>query len=322
MIASGVAQVADMDSVPMAPRGSNLGATISGTVVTSNGQPVKDARIEVRKVSTGEVVAAGYTLPGGSFSLDNVPVGHYEVRGVAGLQEATQRVDLDSLGRNDVSLRIAGPVNNDSGAATVSLYELRVPEKAKKEYEKAEEAFKKQKLDEARQHCDKALKASPTYSRALSLGALLDVLANHLDAAQEKAEQAVKSDPGYGMGYVVLGAIYNSVQRYNDAAQTLEHALPLVPNSWQAHFELSRALLGKGEYHEALAQIDRTLQSAPDNYAPAHLVRAHVLLGLKSYSEAVTELEKCIGADPNGANSAVARRTLGEVKSFMASAKK
>ncbi|MGH9524871.1 MAG: tetratricopeptide repeat protein [Terriglobales bacterium] len=312
-----------MNSPDMSVRGPNASANISGTVVSSDGQPIKDVRIEVRKVSTGEIVASGYTLPGGSFSLDNIAPGHYEVRGTSGLQEASQRVDLDPLGRNDVTLRISGPVAGDnSGAATVSMYELRVPEKAKKEYEKASEAFKKQKLDDARQHCEKALKADPTYSRALSLGALLDVLGNNLGSAQQQAEQSVKSDPGYGMGYVVLGAIYNSLQRYNDAAMTLDHAMPLVPNSWQAHFEMSRALLGKGEYRQALQQIDRALQGAPENYAPAHLVRAHVLLGLKAYDDAVSELEKCIGADPNGANSAVARRALGEVKSFMATAKK
>jgi hypothetical protein len=57
-------------------------------------------------------------------------------------------------------------------------------------------------------------------------------------------------------------------------------------------------------------------------YAPAHLVRAHALLGLKAYSDAVAELETAIGDDPSGANSEEARRTLGQVKAFMATAKK
>lgn len=322
LVSASVAQIDAMSTAPPSQRAGQFGQSVSGTVVNADGKPVKDARVEVHSLSTGEIITAGYSLPSGNFSFNNVPPGQYEVRAVAGLQDATQRIDVDSFGINDIMLRVAAASGTGSGSATVSATELRVPEKARKEYEKAEEAFKKQKENEAREHCDKALKADPTYSRALSLSALLDVMGNKLDSARAKAEESVKSDPGYGMGYVVLGAIYNTLQRYDDAARTLNAALPLVPNAWQAHFELSRALLGKGEYHEALRESDRTLQGAPENYAPAHLLRAHVLLGLKAYTEAVAELEKCIGADPNGVNSEEARRTLGQVKSFMAVASK
>lgn len=323
LVAASVAQIDAMSAAPPSERAAQLGLSVSGVVLNTDGKPVKDARVEVHMLSNGEIVTAGYSLPGGSFSFNNVPVGQYEVRAVAGLQEATQRIDVGNFGVNDITLRVAGAAGGPgSSSATVSMTELRVPEKAKKEYEKAEEAFKKQKEKEAQEHCEKALKADPSYSRALSLSALLDVMGNNLDSAREKAEQSVKSDPGYGMGYVVLGAIYNTLQRYDDAVRTLNAALPLVPNAWQAHFELSRALLGKGQYHEALKESDRAIQGAPENYAPGHLLRAHVLLGLKDYNDAVAELEKCIGADPNGANSVEARRTLGQVKSFMAMASK
>lgn len=321
MVAMSAAQMPQFSSQPTDHRADALGTSITGTVVMVDGHPVKDARIEVRKLSTGEVVAAGYTLPGGTFSFNNIPAGHYELRAVVGLQEALQRIDIDGVMR-DVTLRLSSPVADSSNSGTISTTELRIPDKAKHEYEKAEDAFTKHKMEEARKHCAKALEVAPTYSRALSLTALFDMMDNHLDAAAQHAEASVKSDSGYGMGYIILGAVYNSVQRYADAIRVLDRAMSLVPTSWQAHFEMARAQLGKGDYKQALSNADRAIETAPDRYAPAHLVRAHALLGLKAYSEAVTELEKAIGDDPDGANSAQARETLSQVKAFMATAKK
>ena len=271
---------------------------------------------------SGTVVASGYSLPNGSFSFIDLPGGRYELRAMSGLLEARERVDTQSLDQQ-VTLQLAQPSARASGGgATVSVVEMRIPDKAKKEFEKAEQAFARHKLDEAQAHCAKALEASPTYSRALTLTALLDLSNNKLEDAAHLAEQAVKSDYNYGLGYVVLTSVYNAMRRYDDAFRTIEHAIPLVPNSWQAHFEMAKALLGKGDFQRALVSSDRALQTAKQDYPLIHLVRAHALLGLKSYTDAMTELEKYLGADPDSADNAAVRKTLDQVKAFVATSKK
>jgi predicted Zn-dependent protease len=298
---------------------SNL--SLSGQVLTTDGNAVRDARVEVHDIMTGTTVTSGYSLPNGSFTFNNVPPGQYEVLVMSGLHEAHERVSLEQMDQQ-VTLHIGAPVNQPGSGATVSVAEMRVSDKARKEFDKAKEAFEKQKIDDARAHCAKSLAEAPTYSRALTLSALLDLSDNKLEDAARKAELAVKSDYGYGMGYVVLGAIYNALQRYDEAVRTLDRGIPLVPNSWQAHFEMAKALLGKGDFQRALVSADHTIQIAPAKYAPVHLVRAHVLLGLKAYQDAMVELEKYIGADPQGSDTADARKTLDQVKTFVASSKK
>lgn len=294
--------------------------SLSGTVVMLDGHPVRDARVEVHDVMNGAVVASGYSLPNGSFTFYDLPAGRYELRTMSGLMESHERVDLDTMDQQ-VTLHLSER-SNAGGGATVSVAEMRVPDKARKEFEKAQEAFIKHKLDDARSRCAKSLAIAPAYSRALTLSALLDMSDNKLEDAMHKAEQALKSDYGYGLAYVVLASVYNSLQRYDDAVQTLDRGIPLIPNSWQAHFEMSKALLGKGDYQRALASADRAQQMSPQEYAPIHLVRAHALLALKSYQDAMAELEKYIGDDPNGTNTANVRKTLDQVKAFVATAKK
>ncbi len=294
---------------------------ISGTITTLDGTPVRDARLEVRDLQSGTMVGSGYSLPNGSFTFSNLPKGSYEIRGTVGLEEARERVDIDSVDQQ-VTLQLSQAKPAPGGGATVSVAEMRVPDKARKEYEKGEQAFAKHKVDEAQSHCEKALAAAPTYSRALTLKALIDLTNNKLEDAAQDGERALKSDYGYGLAYVVLASVYNATQRYDDALRMLDRGMPLVPTSWQAHFEMAKSLLGKGEYQRSLASADRALQMTRQEYPPIHLVRAHALLGLKSYTEATIELEKYLGADPNGADTAAVRKTLDEVKAFTASAKK
>jgi len=295
--------------------------SVTGSVQTIDGRAVRDARVEMHDLLTGVLISGVYSLPNGTFTFYNIPAGHYEIRSVRGLQEARERVDLDGVDQQ-VTLKIAdAPDDTAEKGATVSVIEMRIPEKARKEFEKAQEAFSKQKIDEARAKCAKALEIAPTYSRALTLSALFDLSDNKLEDAAHKAEEAVKADYGYSMGYIVLASVYNALKRYDDSIRTLDRAIPLAPNSWQAHFELSKAQLGKGDFKQALAAIDRAAQTGPD-YAPLHLVRAHALLGLKAYQQAMLELEKYVSVDPKGADIADVRKTLDQVKAFVATSKK
>src|SRR5437016_4543439 len=78
-------------------RHGGMGHTLSsvgGIVCDISGQPVRNARIELRTVSTAQTVASGYTLPNGTFEFSDLPPGNYEVIAIAGVNEARQRLDL------------------------------------------------------------------------------------------------------------------------------------------------------------------------------------------------------------------------------------
>jgi tetratricopeptide (TPR) repeat protein len=296
--------------------------SLSGSVRTAAGQPVRNARVEVRTILTAQLVASGYTVPNGSFEFANLPPGNYEIVVTQGVNEARQRVDLNQMA-GGVHLIIGSDTAYASvgDKSAVSISQLKVPEKARKLFAKAEEAFRKQNLSQAREQLEKALQAFPNYAQALTLRGILSLQDNRLDAACADLEQAVKDDYSYGMGYVALGATYNLMNRFDDSVRVLDRAVALSPSSWQAYFEFSKALLGKGQFEAALRQINKAGDLAPSNYPGIHLVRAHALLGIKDYNQAVAELEQFLGAQPGAADSAKARETLNQVRAFMAKVK-
>ena len=303
------------------PRAAQFGGTISGTVLTSDNHAVRDVRVELRDLYSGQVVESTYTGPNGNFDFMQVDAGTYEVHAVSGTDEAVERVDLRGL-EASVSLRLPRSQAADAdGGAMVSVAQYKVPNKARDAYHKAEKAFSKQKFDEAASELEKALGIYPQYAQALTLRAILRLDHEQLAQASADLEQAIKVDPNYGLAYVVMGATQNLNSKFDDAIRSLQRALSLAPASWQAHFEMAKAFLGKGDYTSALRNVQHASEMAPADYAPIHLLKAHALLGLKSYNDAMLELEKYLETGPDGQTKVQARRELDQVKAFTAQQK-
>src|SRR5205823_5702545 len=122
---------------------------------------------------------------------------------------------------------------------------------------------------------------------AFGMRGLMKMDAGQFGEAATELEQAVELDSGYAMGYIILGADYNQMSRFDDAVRVLDRGLALSPNSWQAQFEMGRAYLGKSDLAGSMRYIDKAALLAPKEYAPLHLVRANILLAQKNYGEAM-----------------------------------
>lgn len=293
--------------------------SLSGSVRTMDGKAVSNARVELRAPGGAQVISSTYTLPNGSFEFEQLANGHYEVVATSGVNEASEQVDVFGV-EATVALRMAAESETtaDGSQGTVSVAQMKVPGKVRSLFRKAQEHVDKNKLEDASKELEKALQITPTYAPALTLRALIAMQNGHAAAALPDLESAVKDDPTYGLGYIVLGSAYNMQARYDDAIRILSRAEALAASAWQLHFELSKALLGKGDYQKSLQQAGKAGDLAAADYPPLHLVMAHAYLGLKDYSQAITQLEQFISRDPNGADAVRARQTLDQVRAFAA----
>jgi len=126
----------------------HLSGSISGSLRTAQGTPVANARIELLDGNNGQVKDSTYTNPNGTFTLMKIPDGMYEVVASSGLNEIRERLQV----RGDLSmlnLVVRGPETGTTRAgnrATVSVAQMKVPEKARRLLEKAQSALYKRKL--------------------------------------------------------------------------------------------------------------------------------------------------------------------------------
>lgn len=302
-----------------ASRFGNGSASVDGTVVNAlDSRPLQGARVELRDPSHGTVVTSTYTNGAGAFEFASVPQGFYQVVAVLGVSQVDERVDVSSF-RTMVSLRM--PVNNPPAGgntgSTISVAQYRIPQKARNEFQKAQEASAKLNLEEARKHVARALEHFPAYADALTLRAILN-LSTDLPAAVADLEKAIQSDGNCALAYTVLGSALNMQSKFDEALKTLERGQSLSPDSWQSYFEMARSYLGKMNYQAALRQLERAQSLTPAEYPPIRLIRAQVLLGLKEYAGAMADLQAFLQKDPGGPNSAAAQHMLQQARELMA----
>ena len=292
---------------------------ISGSVLGPAGKAPQDVRVEIRDEGNDHLVASAYAMPNGGFEILNVPYGLYKIVATSGLTSTEGEVDVRGM-ETQIALHLPtspGQATASAGQAMVSVHQLEVPNKAKGYFNKAEQALSRNKLEQAKDFIAKALSVFPHYAQALTMRAVLALQSHQPQQAVADLQQAIDSDNNYGMAYIAMGSAFNMMSKFDDAVRALDRGLPLAPNSWQAHFELSRALLGKSDFNRSLHEADATIQLAPKDYSPVHLVRAYALVGLKNYQPAETELEHYLASNPTGKDSDAARTTLNQLRGVM-----
>jgi tetratricopeptide (TPR) repeat protein len=293
-------------------------AAISGTVRTVSDSPVGNARVEVHDSRTGQYVNGSYTNDNGTFEITNIPNGSYEVTITQGLHESREQVTLQGL---PVALSVRLAIDNTprgGNSNTISVAELKIPDKARNHLRKAQEAMQKQRTDEAWKEVSRSLEIAPRFAEALTARAVLRMDKGDMHTALDDLQAAITADENFPVAYVVMGAVYNFLDKFTDAERVIERAITLNPASWQAYFELGKAQLGKQEYEASVRNLNKAGDMAPKEYGPIHLVRAHAYLGLKNYPEAMSELEAYLERNPQSPNAAEARKTLDQVRAFAA----
>lgn len=317
IIGAGYSQIS-RDGAPQFESQLDHQASITVSVRSTDGKPLRDARVEVREMSTGSIAGATYTNSSGYADL-TVPTGNYEVLVTHGLSEAREDVIAQSFS-NAVSISMpAAKAPPDGSADTVSVSQLKVPGKARKEYKKAQELVSKRRLEEASQHIAKALAIYPNYADALTLRGLLRLDGGEVDQALNDFQQAINVDPYYAQAYIAAGATYNMEGKYEDALRSLDRGVSLAPTAWQAYFEMGKAQIGRQNYQIGINLLDRASSLAP-GFTLVHLVKAHALLAMKEYGPAMDELQAFLSKSPQDPEAGRARSMLEQAKSF-ASAK-
>ncbi len=124
----------------------------------------------------------------------------------------------------------------------------------------------------------------------LNLGAL-DVRLGNPTAAEAAYQRAIRVQPDFMPSYVNLADLYRGLQRDADGEHTLRQALARQANSADVHHSLGLLLIRQKHNAEALAELGRAAELAPDvsNYAYVYAV---ALDGMGQPAQALRVLEQ------------------------------
>ena len=175
----------------------------------------------------------------------------------------------------------------------ISPTSVEAPKDAKKEFDKAQDATRKNKQADAIQSYQKALKAYPDYAAAWYELGRLQAAAQKSDDAKKSFEAAIKADAKYIPPYLQISAVAYTNQDWPTLADISEKLLALDSFDYpQAFYYSAVALYFTGKNADARTRCEQAIKvDTEHHFAQTHQLMASILVKLGQQAQALAELE-------------------------------
>jgi Tfp pilus assembly protein PilF len=281
-------------------------------------EPVHDPDVHVLLLdSWSMIVAEQDTKQGGVLQFFTQPGLHY-------LRVTGDKVEFQEFGfdirpnessHTETVYVTAKTAVADRSPATdaVPAVRLKIPKKAKKEFEKGVKALERQDWGEARARFQAAVNEYPQFDLAYNGLGLVALSTGDFTAAEAALELAIKFNDSYADAYRNLARVRLAQNDYVRADPLLQKSLSFDPRSpWALSYAaLTELQLGKPD--DAIAHT-RSLHLLPHlGYASAHLIAARAWEQKGLANEAISEYELYLKEDPAGPNAQRARAAIARI---------
>jgi tetratricopeptide (TPR) repeat protein len=280
-------------------------SSVSGVVESSDGNRVPMTRVELQSTMGGFVLTA-YTDSMGRFWFESVPGGNYfVVIRAPGYENGTWPLDVGFHPVHDLIFTLNSVGFNRpreeafaKNSATVSVRQLRIPDKARKEFRKGTESESQGKIDEAIRHWQKSIEIYPQFTE--SYMELSKVYANRgdFDHATEAAQNAISIDDKDAAPYAYLGFVYLKKKDIPKAMKALQDSVRLSDSNFFSQFWLGDLLFKQKNFEEAYPHLQRAWQLNPDE-PRVYLVLYNDLVMLDRRREALARIDEFLARFPN-----------------------
>jgi tetratricopeptide (TPR) repeat protein len=163
----------------------------------------------------------------------------------------------------------------------------------------------------------KAIKNDPWYGPGYVLLGLAYMQLRQWSDAKFAFTEATKVEPGNVQAYVGLGSAMNEQHDYAGAQKALEHALDLNPDSAEAHYELARTFASLEKWEEAAPHARRAMEINP-GYAGPHALLGNIYLMQEDLPFALAEFQEYLRLDPDGSLAPSVKQLIEEIRKSMA----
>ena len=303
--------------------GHGTGGIIDVQVRYADGRPAPRG-IHVRLESAeGGAEADLDTIQGGKCQFRQSSSGVYIVRiSNLGFKEVSARVELIASPRAYVTLDLT-PLNNDSAAEvslpradptdSVSVKDLAIPEPARMEFSKGEDAMRAKNADESVKHFQKAIKLYDAYPQAYRMLGDALVEKQQWPEAETALKKSIELQPDLAPAYFDLGALRNQTKNYPGAEEALKKGLELTPDATVGKYELAKTYWALGRWQDAAPLATDTVKALPD-LAAAHVLLANIRLKQRDAAGALHEYQEYLRIEPQGSMAPQVREMVEKIQ--------
>ncbi len=215
----------------------------------------------------------------------------------------------------DVGTIILHRLGNVEGT-TVSFTSLQAPKDAKKAYDKAREALRKNKVADAQKELEKAVAAYPKYASAWYELGNVRQQQKDADGARKAYQEALAADAKYVSPYLQLALMAAQERKWQEVAETSDRVLRLNPLEFpQAYFfsAVANYNLGKMDLAEKNAREAQKLD-VDHRYPKASHLLGVILAEKRDYEGALASMRAYLQFAPAAQDAEAVKKTIGELE--------
>jgi tetratricopeptide (TPR) repeat protein len=260
--------------------------------------------------------------PNGQCEVDffNVPEGSYHlaVSGSGFANVDSPSLDMAQGGPNifSVNVRRENEIDRNFAAPAVgfvSASDLRVPSRARKELDRANELIGKRDFPQAMERLNRAIAIDPSYALAYNNLGVVFARMGDRDRELEALEKAISLNDHFGLAYVNLGRLQIATGHFPSAETALGKASACDPQNPAALALLAYAQLMDYHFDEAIA-TSHAAHALEKPHSFVHRVAASAYEQKENAANAIAELEMFLREEPTGPQADAARRELEQVR--------
>jgi tetratricopeptide (TPR) repeat protein len=174
-----------------------------------------------------------------------------------------------------------------SAGETVSVSELKLPDKALKELQRSDKALRAGDMRESAEHLEKALAIYPNLPYAHNQLGLRDAALKEYDKALDEFSKALTLKPDFRVALDNTATVLSLQRRYDEAELVARHALEIEPAAPLSQYILGTTLVQQGKYSEEATEL---LEKVKASYPRASLFLASAAAHRQENTSAEEEL--------------------------------
>jgi len=269
-----------------------------GSVVLEDGSPPPEPVLVQRLCAGQPPRAEAYTNASGQFTIElgrDSTAGLDAEFGASGAGDTRDlagcelRADLTGYSSDAIDLGARRVMDNPNVGAIVlrrlegvtgsvfSRTALQASREARRAFEKGHRLARDEKLDEAREEYEKAVRLAPGFATAWYELGLVHEMQKRVEEARTAYRRAVAADPEYVRPYRRLSSLAFDGQRWGEVVETAGRVVELDPVSYaDAHLQLAAASFFLGRTAVAERSARDAIERDPKGFVP----NARYLLGV------------------------------------------